>query len=98
MDAGAFSLGAKQRGGGFDCRSRKFSADDASQGQLTNKFSILATDVLKVGQQTSIVLKHKSRELKSFTVMAEKNESTIIILGSSHDREIGPMLARKPRN
>jgi hypothetical protein len=33
-------------------RSRRFSANDANQVQLNNKFSILAKDALGVGQQT----------------------------------------------
>jgi hypothetical protein len=39
-------------------------------------------------------LKHKGRELKSFTVKTEKdkNKRKILLLGSSHGREIGPML------
>jgi hypothetical protein len=40
-------------------RPRKFSANDASQVQLNNKFSILATDVFEVGQQTPFLLNHK---------------------------------------
>jgi hypothetical protein len=41
-------------------------------------------------------LKHKYRELKSFPVKTEKNKNKnkrkILLLGSSHGREIGPTL------
>jgi hypothetical protein len=75
-------------------KSHRFSANDASQIQLKNKFSILATEALEVGQQTPVLLKHKDRELKSFTVKTEKNKNkrTILLLVSSHGRRIGPML------
>jgi hypothetical protein len=39
-------------------RFHRFSANDAGQVQLSNKFSILATDALEVGQQTPVLLKH----------------------------------------
>jgi hypothetical protein len=40
-------------------RFQRFSANDAGQVQLSNKFSILATDALQVGQQSQVLLKHK---------------------------------------
>jgi hypothetical protein len=54
----------------------------------------LATNALEVGQQAPVLLKHKHRELKSFTVKTEKykNKRKISLLGNSHGREIGPML------
>jgi hypothetical protein len=81
-------------GGNSNSRAHKFSANDAGQIQLNNKFSTLATDTREVGQQTSVLLKHKSRELKSFTVKREKNKNKrkILLLGSSHCRDIGSML------
>jgi hypothetical protein len=39
---------------------------------MNNKFSMLATDALEVGQQTPVLLKHKGRELKSFIQNKEK--------------------------
>jgi hypothetical protein len=36
-----------------------FCAKDAGQVQLSNKFSILATDALQVGQQSPVLLKLK---------------------------------------
>jgi hypothetical protein len=71
--------------------NHRFPANDC-QVQLNNKFSILATDALKIGQQTPVLLKHKGREPKSFTVKTEKNKRKILLLGSSHGRETGPML------
>jgi hypothetical protein len=54
----------------------------------------LATDAVEVGQQTPVLLKHKDRELKSFAVKAKKNKNKreVLLLGSSHGKEIGPML------
>jgi hypothetical protein len=39
------------------------------------------------------MLKHKGRELKSFIAKTEKNKNKrkILLLGSNHSREIGPM-------
>jgi hypothetical protein len=61
---------------------------------MNNKFSILETDVLEVGQQTPVLLKHKGTELKSFTVRMKKNKNKrkILLLGSSYAREIGPII------
>jgi hypothetical protein len=78
-------------GGDSNTRSHRFSAN-YSQVQLNNKFRILAIDALEISQQTPVVLKHKGRELKSFTVKTERNKRKILLLGSSHGREIGPML------
>jgi hypothetical protein len=40
------------------------------------------------------MLKHKGRELKSFPVKTQenKNKRNTLLLGSSHGKEIGPML------
>jgi hypothetical protein len=74
-------------------RSYRFSANDASQVQLSNKSSVLATYALEIDKQIPVLLKHKDRELKSFTVKTEKNKNKMkaLLLGSSRGREIGPM-------
>jgi hypothetical protein len=59
--------------------------------KLSNKFSVLATDTLEVAQQSPVLLKHGSREWKSFTGK-NKSKRKILLLGSSHARGIGPML------
>jgi hypothetical protein len=40
-------------------RFQMFCANDAGQVQLSNKFSILATDAFQVRQQSPVLLKHK---------------------------------------
>jgi hypothetical protein len=72
-------------------RCCRFSADDAPQVQLNNRFSVLGTDTLDVGQQSPVLLKHECREVKSFAGKTESKRK-ILLLGSSHGREIGPML------
>jgi hypothetical protein len=49
-----------------------FSTNDVSQVQVNKQFSILATDALEVGQQTSVLLKHKGVEPKLFLVQTDK--------------------------
>jgi hypothetical protein len=44
-----------------------------------SKFSILATDALEVGQQTTVLLKRKGRELITFPVKSEKSKSKRIV-------------------
>jgi hypothetical protein len=56
----------------FQLWVHRFTANDASQVQLKNKSCILSTDALEVGQQTPVLLKHKGRELKLFTVKTGK--------------------------
>jgi hypothetical protein len=51
-------------------RCCRFSANDVSKIKPNNKFSVLTTETLEVAQQTPVLLKHGSRERKSFT---EKN-------------------------
>lgn len=53
-------------------RCRRFSANDVCKIKQNNKIGVLATDTLEVAQQTPVLLKHGSRERKSFT---EKNRS-----------------------
>jgi hypothetical protein len=52
---------------------------------------LLETDTLDVGQQSPALLKHERREVKSFSGKTE-SRSKILLMGSSHGREIGPML------
>jgi hypothetical protein len=49
---------------------------------------MLATDALEVDQESPVVLKHKDRELKAFAVKKEQKKRKILLLGSSHGREI----------
>jgi hypothetical protein len=71
-------------------RCRRFSVDDAIV-KLRNRFSVLKTDTVDVGQHNQIGLKHESKKIKSvLEKISSKNK--ILLLGSSHAREVGPML------
>jgi hypothetical protein len=59
--------------------------------ELSNKFSVLATDSLEVAQQSPVLLKHGSREQISF-IGKNKSKRKILLLGSSHVGGSGPML------
>jgi hypothetical protein len=65
-------------------RTHRFSADDVSHIQLTNRFSIPKAD-----QQSKGLLKHVDHRVKS---LAGKAKSQILLLGSSHWWDIEPML------
>jgi hypothetical protein len=75
-------------------RCCRFSANDVSEVKLNNKFTLLATDTLKVNQKSPVLLKHGGRKLKPSTDKSQKIKSKrkILLLGSSHGRGIGPML------
>jgi predicted RNase H-like nuclease (RuvC/YqgF family) len=45
-------------------RCRRFSADDAPLVQLSNRFSLLETDTLDVGQKSPVLLKHEHKKVK----------------------------------
>jgi hypothetical protein len=45
-------------------RCCRFSADDAPQVKLNNRFSVLETDTLDVGQQSPVLLKHERKCVK----------------------------------
>jgi hypothetical protein len=45
-------------------RCRRFSAGDAGV-KLSNRFSVLETDTLDVGQQNQVLLKHECKKVKS---------------------------------
>jgi hypothetical protein len=62
--------------------------------QLSNKFRVLEADTLELSQQTPVLLKQRGKELKSLTVKTEKNTNkrNVLLLGSSHGREISLML------
>jgi hypothetical protein len=65
----------------------RFSANDAPQVQVNNRFSVLETDTLDLGQQSPVLLKHEGREVKSFAGKTERKRK-ILLLGSSHGRDI----------
>jgi hypothetical protein len=67
-------------------RARRFSADDVSQISLSNKFSLLKVD------QDQGLLKHNDMKIRSPTVKSKTQKKKILLLGSSHGRDIGPML------
>jgi beta-lactamase superfamily II metal-dependent hydrolase len=52
---------------------------------------VLETDTLDVGQKSPVLLKHEHKKIKSFAGKSE-SKRRILLLGSSHEREIGPML------
>jgi hypothetical protein len=73
-------------------RCHRFSAaDDAPLVQLSNRFSVLETDTLEFGQKSPVLLKHEHKKVKSFAGKSE-SKRRILLLGSSHGQEIGPML------
>jgi hypothetical protein len=72
-------------------RCRRFSANDISKVKLSNKFSVLATGSLEAAQQSPVLLKHGRRERKLF-IEKNKSKRKILLLGSIHAREIGPLL------
>ena len=71
-------------------RYRRFSADDA-EVKLSNRFSVLETDSLSVGQQSQVLSEHEGKKVMSVAKKA-RSKRKILLLGSSHGREIGPML------
>jgi hypothetical protein len=73
----------------YKSRCRRFSADDALLVQLSNRFSVLETDTLDVGQKSPVLLKQEHKKVKSFAGMSESKRG-ILLLESSHGREIGP--------
>jgi len=68
-------------------RARRFSADDVSHIRLSNKFIVLEVD-----QQSQGLLKHEDMKVKSPTGKSESQKKKVLLLGSSHGRDIGPML------
>jgi hypothetical protein len=71
-------------------RCRRFSAGDAGVN-LSNRFSVLERDTLDDGQQNQVLLKHECKKVKSIAKKVGRKRK-ILLLGSSHGREIGPML------
>ena len=84
-------------------RARRFSADEVSHIQINNRFSVLEVD-----QQSPGLLKHVDQEVRSLAKKAKYQEiktskikklqnqkRKIVLLGSSHGRNIGPMLQEK---
>jgi hypothetical protein len=70
-------------------RARRFCADYVSHIRLSNKFSILEAD-----QQCRGLLEHEDINTKSLIGKSEKQKKKILLLGSSHGRDIGPMLQK----
>jgi len=68
-------------------RARRFCANDMSHIRLSNKFSVLEAD-----QQNQGSLKHKDMKIKSLTRKSNSQQEKILLLGSSHGRNIGPLL------
>ena len=68
-------------------RARRFSANVTSHIRLSNKFG-----VLEVYQQNRGSLKHKDMKIKSLTGKSNSQKTKILLLGSSHGRNIGPLL------
>jgi hypothetical protein len=70
-------------------RLHSFSAADASEVKLRERFSVLETDTLEAVQQNLGFLKQKVKEGRSFR---GNFKGKILLLGNSHGRGIGPML------
>jgi hypothetical protein len=68
-------------------RPCSFSTDDASHVQLRNRFSVLEVD-----QQSTGLLKHGDNKIKPLARKTKSQKRKILLLGSSHGREVGPML------
>jgi hypothetical protein len=71
------------------CRAGRFSADDVSHIRLSNKFSILEVD-----QQCKGLLEHEDIKTKSLMGKSKSQKKKILLLGSSHGQDIGPMLQK----
>jgi hypothetical protein len=67
----------------------RFSAADASEVKLRNRFSVLETDTLEAVQQNPGFMKQEVTEGTSFTGNLKRK---ILLLGGSHGRGIGLML------
>jgi hypothetical protein len=68
-------------------RSCRFSADNVSHVQLSNRFSVLEVD-----QQNEGLLKHVDKKEKPLVGKTKNQKRKFLVLGSSHGQEIGPML------
>ena len=68
-------------------RACKLSADDVSYIGLSNKFSILDVD-----QQSQGLLEHEGMKVKSLKGKSKVRRKKVLLLGSSHGQDIGPML------
>jgi hypothetical protein len=68
-------------------RSCRLYTDDASHVQLSNRYSLL-----KVDQQSTGLLKHRDNKIKPLAGRIKNQKRKILLLGSSHGREVGPML------
>lgn len=79
-------------------KAHRFSADDVSHIQIKNRFSVLEVD-----QQCPSLLKHVDQKVRSLAgklknqqIKKSKNQKRkIVLLGSSHGQDIGPMLQEK---
>ena len=70
-------------------RARRLSVNVMSHIRLSNKFGVLKAD-----QQNRGSLKNKDMKIKSLTRKSnsQKKKKKILLLGSSHGRNIGPLL------
>jgi hypothetical protein len=70
-------------------RARRFCAVDVSHIRLNNKFSILEVD-----QQHQGLLEHEDIKTKLLMGKSKSQKKKILLLGSSHRQDIGPMLQK----
>jgi len=68
-------------------RAHRFSANNMSRIRLSNKFSVLEFD-----QQNPGLLKHKDMKTELLTGKSNSRKKKILLLGSSHGQDIGPLL------
>jgi hypothetical protein len=59
--------------------------------KLSNRFNVLETDTLNAAQQSQTLSEHESKKVRSVAKKAGSKRK-ILLLGSSHGREIGPVL------
>jgi hypothetical protein len=71
-------------------RAHRFSADDVSHIQLSNRFSVLEAD-----QQSPGLLKQVDQKVRPLAGKTKSQKREIVLLGSSHGQDIGPMLQEK---
>jgi hypothetical protein len=68
-------------------RSRRVSTDDAPHVQLSNRCSLMEVD-----QQSISLLKHGDNEMKPLAGKIKSHKRKILLLRSSHVRQVGPIL------
>jgi hypothetical protein len=71
----------------FKSRCHRFCADDVPLVQLSNRFSVLETDTLDVGQKSQVLLKHGHKKVKLFAGKSESKRRILleVVMGRKLD-------------